>query len=639
MKIPIDWLKQFVKTTQTDQQIADVLTLSGTNIENLDRGILDAEITANRADCLSIVGIAREYAAFTQLNLIDHETPVIQLKAEKVVDIKITNQEICPRYSAYVIKNIESKLLPEEITKRLKDAGFRSVNSLVDITNYIMLETGQPLHAFDLSKISGPMILRLAKKHEKVVTLDSIERDLDDEAIVIENNQQLIDLAGIMGGQFSAINEKTTQILLQAAIFNPKNIRRTSKKNNFSTEASYRYERGVDINNTIMSLNQAALMIKKYLGGEIIQLIDIYPKPVKALKITWNIKQAEHLLGISIEATQATAHLERLGIITKSINTDQLESTIPSWRFDLQNSADIIEEVTRFYPFNDLPRTRLLPQAPKSKNTLYDFLEFLKDQLTTLGLSEIYGYTFVSKEDIDKCQLDVKSAVLVENPLSNKHQYLRPSLLPSILKAIAQNPSFDPIGFFEIGHIFNSNAEIDTLGIIIAGSDHQVKPLSDIVSRWLHEKSPDFKIVTIDPIITLKYKIKKKNVFYFEIPIDQILKIFAESEYAYRPESLPNQYRPIAKFETVKRDLAIIVDKSVDAAHLSQAILDLDDKIKHVAIFDVFEDPKFGLHKTSYAFHIFYQSDENNLTNEAASILHQKVIHELITKFKAIPRI
>lgn len=637
MLIPIEWLKKFVKTDKGDEEIADILTLSGTNIDAVENGVIDAEITANRPDCLSIYGIAREYAAISKETLIPLEIPDIKSKNQELVKIRIENNKICPRYSAFVIQDLKIGPSPEWMVKSLELAGMRSINNIVDITNYIMIETGQPLHAFDLEKIANrEMIVRQAQKGEKVTTLDGVERSIDEDAILIENQGKNIDLAGIMGGQLSEVSIDTKNILLQAAIFNPVMIRRTSKKTKISTEASYRYERGVDIESTLDYLKMAAQLFKDLANGKVVQEIDIYPEKLTEFKIKWSKSQAEKLLGVKIDPKEVIGNLSQLKIdTTQQINNDLFESAPPSFRMDLCLPQDIYEEIIRFYPVNKLPRTILPPIKSNSDKSSYNFKECIKDILLNLGFTEIYGYSFLSKKELILTNLNPENCVKISNPLSEEHEFLRPSLLTDMLTAVYRNPSFDPVAIFEIGNVFTKDCESSKLGILIAGrgSEHLESVIKSLLEKI--KVNVNFEIVEVKKEILDKFKIRKSSMRFVEFDISELKTSSQLDNFDYQILPMDQKYETIAKFPSVTRDIAIIVNKNISPEEILKEIKKTDNLVKSVELFDKYESDKFGVGNKSLAYHIFYQSDVKTLNDSEITALHSKILRNLETQFNA----
>ena len=327
MKVPIEWLKDFIEINQSPQELADGISLHSLQVEKINDGILEIEITPNRADCLSILGIAREIAAFTNSKLKTQKLK-LQLKTQRInkpIEVKIEEPKICPRYSYRIIDGIKIKPSPRWMQERLIAYGFRPINNVVDTTNYIMIEFGQPLHAFDYDKISGAkMTIRRARTNEKLETLDGIIRVLNSQAIIIQDKDKLIDLAGIMGGQNSQVTENTSTIILQAAVFDPILIRKTCKKLSLQTDASYRYERNIDFNGTIDCLNATADLILETSAGQTGKIFDLQNIKWRPVRIIWQPENdVKRILGIKISHEKILNFLKKLEIKCISCSVDK----------------------------------------------------------------------------------------------------------------------------------------------------------------------------------------------------------------------------------------------------------------------------------------------------------------------------
>lgn len=636
MLIPIKWLKEYVDTNLSNEGLANILTFGGLTIEEIANEVMDAEVTSNRSDWLSIYGVARELSALSNIKLIPLEKP--KLKIQNIERLKVNfEDDLVLRFSGYIIEDIKIGESPDWLKSKLQDVGIRSINNIVDITNYIMIETGQPLHAFDYDKLSGDFFIRRGKKGESITTLDQIARPIDENVIIAENNGKIIDLVGIMGGALSDTAKNTKNILLQAAVFPPALIRKSSKTIKLSTEASYRYERGVDYHLNKDYLDLAANLVLKLSGGQISQLIDILPAKLLPKEIEWTIVEAESLLGIKIVEEDAINNLARLGIQSTKKNNKYI-STPPSWRFDLKLKEDIFEEIIRFFPLDKIPRTKLKTINIETKNSEYYKTETVKDQLINLGFTEIDGYSFLSGKNLIDANLDPKQCLEASNPLSEEYQYLRPSLLPDMLLAVAQNPLFNPITMFEIGNVFNTDKEQTNLGLIIASNDSE-NDFYDLITRRLKTHQINEKIIKINQNVLDKYKIRKKNVYFIEFPFSEMSKNISNP--SFEIPIMDQKYTSISKFPAVKRDLAIIVDKDLDLATIEDTIKKSSNKDIDILteLFDEFISDRFGHNKKSVAFHILYQPTSQTLTDQEVQKLHYNIIENLKSQFQATPRI
>ncbi|MFH1238526.1 MAG: phenylalanine--tRNA ligase subunit beta [bacterium] len=438
--------------------------------------ILEVELTPNRGDCLSILGVAREIAAILKLPL---RLPSVKLAEssediKKLIKVSIKDPKLCPRYAARMVKNVKIGPSPLALQYRLRAMGVRPINNVVDITNLVLIELGHPLHAFDYDLIEGKeIVVRPAGKNEKIITLDEVERKLDEEVLVIADAKKPVALAGVMGGLASSVSAKTVNVLLESAYFNPVSIRRSSRKLELGTEASYHFERGVDIDNLIVALEKTAWLIQQYCGGEIARgLIDSYPKKIAAKKIVFRPRRTNKILGIEIPQSQMTDILKRLGFTvgkqasgtkaSKGKNKgDKLEVLIPPYRNDIFGEIDLVEEVARIYGYDKIEVAKPYWQPVDnaiSKNLLLE--KILKDSLVKSGFYEVVNFSFMNEEWLDKLHLpadDKRREVLkIQNPLSVEMATLRSTLIPAILENVSWNlrHKVQDIKIFELAAVF-----------------------------------------------------------------------------------------------------------------------------------------------------------------------------------------
>ena len=637
MKLPIKWLKEFIDTDLPVSEIAEKFTLAGFLVENIDRDILELEITPNRGDVLSVYGLAREFGAITNKKI---KSPHPKID-EKSLDLNINldiDSKICSRYSYRIIKDVEVKDSPEWIQKKLKSCGMRPVSNIVDITNLVMLELGQPLHAFDYDKLSNDkkMVVRFSKKGEKVITLDNTKHVLPENVIVIENNNKLIDLAGIMGGKNSETSQTTKTIILQAAVFDQATIRTASKKLNFSTDASYRYERGVDPEMTSQALDRATDLILKTAGGKAGKITDIIFKKNKPAITRANSKSINNLLGTNISQKEISYILKKLGFKIKP--ESNLEITPPSWRiYDIKHPEDIAEEVARIYGYNNIKPTQLKNQKPANIN--YEFLaeQKIAQILDKAGFIETLSYSFVKEKDLKINGYNTEDSYKIQNPMSLEYEYLRQGMVPNILKQIAKNPWASEIKLYEIGNVFShQNGEKKELIIVTTGSSKQFNPLISELEKSLNLKNIDCQIESVKDEILKYYKIRKP-IQILKINLENLLKNVSVSckDLDFETPQIDIKYKPISKYPPVVRDLAFIVDKNTDAFKILQTIQNISNKVFIVELFDEFVSDKFGKNKKNLAFHICFSSSTKTLKDAGIKHIIDKIIKTLIEQYQA----
>jgi phenylalanyl-tRNA synthetase beta chain len=631
--------------------------------------ILEINITPNRPDAMSMIGIAREVAALTARRY-RYPKVLVKEKREKAgtyIDIQIRSKG-CPRYSARVIKNVKIGPSPEWMASRLTAAGIRPINNIVDVTNYVLLELGQPLHAFDLSRIaSGQIIVRDSKAHEKFITLDGKERELPPHTVMICDAQKAVAIGGIMGGQNSEVSDDTVDVLLESAYFNPSVIGVSSKQLGLSTEASQRFERGIDPSGTIRAADRAAALIAELTSGNVLQgTVDIYPHQIKPKKVPLRCSRVNLVLGTELSSAAIIRILAKLEIKTKGQT-----AVIPTFRPDLEREIDLIEEIARIYGFDNIP-TR-----PQSR-VVYDLLpnqedlfhSFLKSQLRELGLQEVVTNSMIARRDLQA--IGDQSTVVVRNPISDDMNVMRPSILPGLLKTVLynMNRNISDIRLYELGRVFLNPhpgsissqpyflSALITGSAIVPGWDRRSLPVDfydikgliesllakislDNVDLILYDKhvyfDPDqsVKITCHDEVLghfgrfraTVARQFGIENALYgFELDVQRL---YAHSEVGHR-------YRPFSKFPYTEKDLALVVEKNVTAADMREVISDAGGNLlTFIDVFDVYGGQRIEKTKKSMAFRLRFQSMERTLTDSEVNILFNRIIKAAEEKLHA----
>ncbi len=625
MKISYNWLKDYIDIDKKPEDLADDLSLFGHEVESIDKKngdvILDLEITPNRGDCLSILGIAREIAALYNIK-VQNPKSKIQIDEKdinKSINIIISDPKICPRYTCRIIENIEIKDSSENIQERLKSYGFRSVNNIVDITNFVMLATGQPLHAFDYDKIKdGIMNITQAKGDEKLITLDGKNRAIPEGATIIQDKEKIYDLAGIMGGANSEVDKTTKTIVLQGAIFDPVLIRRASKEIRLVTDASYRYERNVDFEGTVLGVNMATDLIKKSCtNANINKLIDKKNLERSEVTIDLEIEKINKLLGTNINIDDAKKLLQRLNF---SIEGNLVK--VPSYRQnDVNTWQDLAEEIARINGYKRIEKYSL-EKSEGRRDDQWLKREFIKDSLKEVGFTEIYSYSFSKKDKIELLGHNISDCIEIKNPLSEETKFLRPSLKLSLLEQISKNPWAPKIRVFEIGKVFD-NEEKWQMGIAVSGNDTILKEALDKINI-------EVEIENVDKNILDKYKIRRK-INLVIIDIDKININAGAIDY----EISKNKYKKVSKFSPTIRDLAFIVDEKIDSDEVRKSIKDVYDSILLVELFDEFKSDKFGENKKNLAYHIWLQDLEKPMEEGEVEKIVEKIVYDVTDKYGA----
>ncbi len=631
----------------------------------INDALIEFEITSNRPDCRSIIGIAREAAVTLGKDL---KVPEINVKgSDEKMNFEIDVQtDLCKRYSAKVVKDVKVKPSPYWMQRRLIEAGMRPINNIVDITNYVMLELGQPLHAFDLDDIKyDKMTVKLAEEGEKFVTLDGVERTLDKDTLVIGNKDKTLDLAGIMGGQNSEIKDTTTSILIEGASFSKENIRATSKKLGLRTEASSRFEKGIDINLTEIAVNRACQLIEMLECGVVLDgMLDYYPEKEEVQKIVVNPVRINKLLGVEVKIDEFINILEKLEFKTNLISSDKLELEVPSFRLDITEDADILEEIARIYGYENIPSHSLEGNATAGvKTKKQKFIDSIKSNSISCGLNEILTYSFVSPKGVDNINLDENDSkrefVKIMNPLGEETSVMRTTLIPNMLNIISTNISHkvEEAYLFECGNTFipqeNLPKEVKKYCIGMYGKEADFFELKGIIEEVLenvglknYEVEPEKNNNTFHPgrcaNLVLEGKVLGtfgelhpdvienynlgQRVYVAEIDIDLVFENTDETKI----------YTQLPKYPSTSRDIALLVKDEIFVKQIEDIIkANSSDIVESYKLFDVYKGAQIEEGYKSIAYTITYRSKNKTLTDEEVSTVHDKILSELSDKLDA----
>ena len=631
----------------------------------INDALIEFEITSNRPDCRSIIGIAREAAVTLGKELKYPQITVNGSDEEMKFEIDVQT-ELCKRYCGKVIKDVKVGPSPYWMQRRLIEAGMRPINNIVDITNYVMLELGQPLHAFDLEDIKyDKMIVKLAQEGEKFTTLDGVQRTLTSDMLVIGNQDKTLDLAGIMGGENSEVKDNTTSIFLEGASFAKENIRATSKKLGLRTEASSRFEKGIDVNLTEAAVNRACQLIEELGCGTVLNgMLDYYPKKEEVQKITANPERINKLLGVNVPMDQFINILERLEFKCNLISSDKLELEVPSFRLDICEDADILEEVARIYGYENIPSATLEGNATAGvKTNKQKFMDNVKSNSIAVGLNEILTYSFVSPRGVDKLNLaeddERREFVKIINPLGEETSVMRTTLIPNMLDVISTNLSHkvEEVYAFECGNTFRPQeglpVETKKLSIGMYGKEVDFFAIKGAVETILknvgfdgYEVEPETKNLTshpgrcaklvynnicigtfgeLHPDVLENYDLNQR-VYIAEIDIDLVF------------ENLNNSkvYNPLPKYPATTRDIALLVKDEVFVKQIEDIIkANGSDILESYQLFDVYKGAQIEEGHKSIAYSITYRSKDKTLTDEDVAKVHDKIVSELSEKLNA----
>jgi phenylalanyl-tRNA synthetase beta chain len=650
----------------------------------LEDWILDINITPNRSDCLCVLGIAREVAALTgksprfPIDKKGEKDP----SADRLTSVTLDRPDLCPRYVAKLIQGVKIGPSPFWMRRRLEGCGVRAISNIVDVTNYVMLEMGQPLHAFDFHRLEEKrIVVRSAAPGFTFTTLDGTGRKMPKDALMICDGKKPVALAGIMGGLNSEIEEDTSDILLESAYFDPMGIRRTSKQLGLSTEASIRFERGIDPNGSLRAAERAADLMAALAGGAVSRgAVDAYPKKIQPLQIPLRVSRVNQILGTSINSKEIQSHLKNLQLEVRENGADSFRVTAPTYRVDLTREIDLIEEVARLHGFHRIPVT--LPSgrvSPEKKTPMQVGVERARDLLSGFGFREVITYSFISPQvllDLRISPNDRKARGLrIQNPLSEDQAVMRTTLVPGLLHTVRSNlhrQNLD-LKLFELGRVFfprgpeDQPEEVEFLGGILSGLREEeswskpraecdffdlkgdleglfegmgvsgVQFLPDAQIPFLHPgkacrvrvKGEDIGILgEVNPAVGELFDLKEK-VFLFELDFQKVVSRMTERR----------TFTPLPRYPAVARDLAVVVDEPVAAGDILQTLWKAGGGwIKEIRLFDLYRGNPVPAGRKSLAFRLVYQKEDRTLTDREVNEFHQQLVELLAREYKGALR-
>ena len=634
----------------------------------LNEEVVEFEITSNRPDCFSVIGLARETAA-TFGKPFSVPVPTYSETAENIADtvsVSVENPDKCLRYTAKMINNVKIGPSPAWMVHRLKASGIRSINNIVDITNYILLEYGQPMHAFDLRHLSGgKIIVRNAADGEVIKTLDEQDRTLNSNDLVIADDEKAVAIAGVMGGFNSEIEEDTTTVVFESATFDAVSVRLTAQKAGLRTEASSRYEKGLDVNNTVPAINRACQLVEELGCGEVVGgMIDVVGNVKAPTVLPFRPEKINAFLGIDISKEEMAGYLETIEF---KVDLDKMEITVPSFRPDIEAEADVAEEVARFYGYNKIPTT-LIANSETTKGSYSPIQKFRKDlgtMLTSQGMYEIYTFTFIGENEFDKLNLPkdsaFRNAVKIRNPLGEDTSIMRTTMLASMLETLSYNYNRknEEARLFEISKAYIPTEkgqlpnEPEKLAIGMYGKDMDFFDLKGAVEEiidGLNIKNITWKPLTTCPTLhpgrsaalmvgdkqigilgqvhptVCKNFDMDKNCFVAEI---DVLPLFENVD-----ENI--KYKALPKFPAAERDIAVLVDKTALVGDLEATIAKASGALlENIKLFDVYEGDRIPEDKKSVAFAISFRAADRSLTSEEVNKVFNKIVKDLQFKNNA----
>lgn len=633
--------------------------------------IIEFEITPNRPDCLSIIGMARETAATLKKDLKFPEIKVVNEVDDinnYVNNIKIEDEDLCKRYYAKVVKDVKVMPSPIWLQRKLIEAGIRPINNIVDVTNYVMLELGQPIHAFDLNKIEDKEILiRRAKDGEKIITLDNVERSLSDSILVIADSKKPIAIAGVMGGANSEVSDDTNVLLIESANFDGRSVRITSRGVSLRTEASAKFEKDIDPNLADIACIRVCQILEEMNAGIVVKgEVDIYNDVKQEKIVTLRPERVEKLLGVKIDTTEILKILNSLELKSE-LKEDTIDVKIPTFRGDISLEADLIEEVGRIYGFHNIESAPLIGTLTKGeRNRGRKIEDIIKEELIGLGLNEITTYSFISPKAYDKINLPEESIkrryIELLNPLGEDYSVMRTTLTANMLEVLTRNykHGVDSARAFEVGKVFipqslpvnNLPYEIKTLCVGMYGNTDffETKGIIESVFNRLGVKDFEYDIEVnnqtfhpgrtaniikdnhvigiigeIHPLVLENFGIKER-VIIAEIDLD-VVNILT---------NFTRKYKELPKYPAISRDIAVVVDRDLMIKDIEKDIKKNSNKlVEKIELFDVYTGSQIPGDKKSVAYSIIYRANDRTLTDEEVSKVHNKIVNSLAENLKA----
>ena len=672
MQFSRNWLREFVDFKISDEELCEQLTMLGLEVDNYKSyeskltgkdAIIKLDLTPNRGDCFSILGIAREVAAANNLPLTLPKITNIKNSLKSPMSVSVCNE--APRYVGRFIAGVNlKKKVPPLIKERLKLSDTKVIDPIVDITNYVLLELGQPLHAFDADKLEGNLQVRFAKEKEKITLLDENKLSLDEKSLVIADQKKPVALAGIMGGLETGISNKTQSIYLESAFFTPVAIRGRARKFSIQTDASTRFERGVDFELQVLAIKRASSLINETLGSDFSPIQEFIRKSSipKNKDIILNINNLNKILGTNLSKSTVKRGLTSLGL-KNSVSNNNLKVKVPSWRFDLKIEADLIEEIARLVGYNNIPQVSLSRKIRTSGDTLHSSI---RKTFQSMGYNEVITYSFIDQSLAELVGDKKKQLIFVENPISQNMNVMRTSLLPSLLDTLSynMNQGSESLKIFEIGSVFskegsNKIKEREVVGGLIigiegkdnwSGSNKQLDffDLKGNLEMALPELSKfSFKreqvpflhpgktaalykgkkkvgyIGTVNPRLLDKLDLKG-DVNFFEFSLDEI------------SDKKNIKFKKFSRFPLAQRDLSFVVDEKITSSSITDAILSkAGSNLKEINLFDIYTGKGISKGQKSLTYALSWQAVNRTLTDDEVDTAVGRVVAFLSKKFNA----
>jgi len=673
MKLSLNWIKQYVDVKISVDQLSHKLTMAGLEVEKIEKvdgdTVFEIEVTPNRPDCLNMIGLAREVSAVLNKSLKLPKSKKIKYPSQKA-EIAIENKKDCSRYIGTVINGVNIQRAPKGMLNNLASMGNRGINNIVDITNFCLLETGQPLHAFDYDKlVGGKIIVRRAKKGETLTTLDGIERKLDPAVLVIADAKKPVALAGIIGGANTEVTSKTKNILLESAYFDPILTRRAARKLGISTDASYRFERGVDIGMVLGGAQRAIDLISQNAGGIIVKHKDLFLSKSKTQKPSINISMEyiKNFLGGAVPLSRCKTILSKLDFKVAAVKGNALKVSPPAFREDVLQKEDVVEEIARIIGYDNLPSSMPIVQIdniPENKGRIQK--NRLRDVLVAQGFDELITYTMVEQSVLDRTRLGDLKGVKIKNPLTQDQEMMNPAMLTRFLSVVLSNlnKGQKDFRFFEVGKTYAAKGEKEKVAILMTGlglvdwretKKRQVGfyDIKGVAQELLSKKSADFVdedmpifekgqsvaikkgtkaigfLGKVNAAVLNDWDIKQKDIFFAQMDLAELYKILAQKK---KFSSIPG-YPPIVRDISValKKDISFQVVKDIVKKNGSELLCS-------ITFVEEYLGEQLPKDCRGITFSLTYRSPSRTLRDEEVSVIHENIRKALIEKTGAVSR-
>ena len=695
MNISYDWLREFTELPLGPRELAERLTVIGLAVDAVhevgDDFVLEIDLTSNRPDCLSHLGVAREVAAAlgTELRMPDVRAPRAGGATRDFASVEILDVDLCPRYAARVVRGVKIAPSPTWLANRLQAIGQRPINNVADVTNFVLHELGQPLHAFDLATLEGPrIVVRRALPSERIRTLDGTVRELDTEMLVIADASRAVAVAGVMGGEETEISEATTDVLIESAYFSPASVRRTSKVLGLSTEASYRFERGVDHEGVRRAQDRCVALICEIAGGTATEdALDVYPEPLPARMVTLRPRRVEALTSLSVTAEESRRILVSLGFelrdgggASPASNESALSFAVPSWRVDVELEEDLVEEVARHAGYDKMKEALPASSMAGEYGAGEQRRRAVRSSLKFAGFDEAINFSFINSSHDGQFELlpgltgaeGSEAFVTLDNPVIEGVVRMRPTLLPGLLGDVRHNLNHGTrdVRLFEFGRVFAAGpsggglpTELESFALVLTGvaqEEGRAAPTRELdfydlkgtletaadamnlgalrferadvlhlrrgqSARVLLGKEPVGTLGRLSEEVASAYKFRQP-VYVAEVNFAALLEEGEE----------PVRYAPLPRFPSVVRDASLLVSRRVTFDELRRAVTGLGiETLRGASLYDVYEGANLPEGKRSITLRVEYRADERTLRDEEVDEAHARVVRLLEESFGA----